>query len=390
MMTWKNDDSPLDATAGRLLAAVSVAVLGALAGGVAAIVSRARRKRAHSPLDDFEELPPAVDTHDSASETGDDSSTADPAGQGDVALDGVAGDGSRLPDPPEPPVTQSLPLGDYDPVCFSCGEPMRVEKPFKTRNGVERWDCNVSDGLEFTTVGEYGSAYWDEDGLGSRLSAIICDDCMRAHEDRLHVRPAGGPGNQWPKPMTMAEYAAESGRLPAGWSEGDLTESSGPSPIVDLSDEAAGSDADGENQPDDGQEHAGAGSVEPSLTWNDEVTKPDSGVRDDADTADSEDVPVRGHHPFDGRARLFDGLGLSLLLAYGLRPEDEVPDDLLLPGGLMWMRNDPRLDEIGQRFESTIEFYSRLLVERNRECNELRRKAGNDGRGDSPTPVERK
>ena len=308
--------------------------------------------------------PPAQPAHPSEREQ---ARIAAAEAENEAALEDPSGE-------PIVPVEAEPDPAGYDPVCFMCGEPMKVSKPFKTREGIERWDCNVDGGLELTTVGEYGSAYWDEDGMGTRLSMIICDQCLEDHEDRLHVRPGAQPGDPWPKPTTMQEYKEKSSEFYARWLDEngyELGEPIGMEDIVRMASEQE-ERRRGHRRPTDGN-------VDRKPRW--QVIKPftwdDAGEREseagDAACASAEDG--RGGADVeagaDGHAAA-GGHGRSMLEAvYGLEP-GEAPDDLLLPGDLSRMCNDLPLDPVKRSCESTIEFYARRLMEQNRESDELR------------------
>jgi hypothetical protein len=63
--------------------------------------------------------------------------------------------------------------------CFTCGKVLP--------NVCVDSDNQPYGGTEFTTEGHYGSTFWDSfDGEGLVLN--ICDDCLRAHTDRLAQR----------------------------------------------------------------------------------------------------------------------------------------------------------------------------------------------------------
>ena len=276
-----------------------------------------------------------------------------------------AANAASLEDPSEEPLVVPMeaepdPAG-YDPVCFMCGKPMKVSKPFKTREGIERWDCNVDGGLELTTVGEYGSAYWDEDGMGTRLSMIICDQCLENHEDRLHVRPGAKPGDPWPKPTTMQEYNENSSELYARWLDENGYELGEPIDMRDavrMASERAEHRSVERRPASDSVDRKPRRQVVKPFTWNDAGDRVDeaggtAGVPADSDAA-------AGDH------------GRSMLEAvYGLE-SGEAPDDLLLPGDLSRMCNDLSRDPVKRSCESSIEFYARRLMEQNRESNELR------------------
>lgn len=275
------------------------------------------------------------------------------------------------------PVEAELDPAGYDPVCFMCGEPMKVSKPFKTREGIERWDCNVDGGLELSTVGEYGSAYWDEDGMGTRLSMIICDKCLEDHEDRLHVRPGAKPGDPWPKPTTMQEYNEKSSEFYAIWLDENGYELGEPIDMGDavrMASERAKRCRIERRPVDDSvdRKHRRRGiKVIKPFTWDDAGERRD-GAGDTAgapaeDGRGSDDVEASaGGHAAAG------GHGRSMLEAvYGLEP-GEAPDDLLLPGDLSRMCNDLPRDPVKRSCESSIEFYARRLMEQNRESLELR------------------
>jgi len=60
--------------------------------------------------------------------------------------------------------------------CFKCGKEMP--------NLSSDLDNQPYGGTEFTTYGHYGSTFWDS-FFGEELVINICDDCLRAHSDRL-------------------------------------------------------------------------------------------------------------------------------------------------------------------------------------------------------------
>lgn len=309
--------------------------------------------------------PPAPPAHPSEREQ---ARIAAAEAESEAALEDPAGD-------PVIPVEAEPDPAGYGPVCFMCGEPMKVSKPFKTREGIERWDCNVDGGLELTTVGEYGSAYWDEDGMGTRLSMIICDQCLEDHEDRLHVRPGAQPGGPWPKPIPMREYKEKSSEFYARWLDENGYELGEP---IDMEDAVRMASEQEERRR--GHRRPTDGNVDRKPRW--QVIKPftwdDAGEWEDeaggADSAPAEDdrggagveAGADGHAAASGHGRR------SMLEAvYGLKA-GEAPDDLLLPGDLSRMCNDLQLDPVKRSCESSIEFYARRLMEQNRESNELR------------------
>lgn len=285
----------------------------------------------------------------------------------EAALEDPAGE-------PVGPVEAEPDPAGYDPVCFMCGKPMKVGKPFKTREGIERWDCNVDGGLELTTVGEYGSAYWDEDGMGTRLSMIICDQCLEDHEDRLHVRLGAQPGDPWPKPTTMREYKENSSEFYARWLDENNYELGEPIDMKDIArmESEQAERRRGHRRPIDANvdRKLSMRVIKPS-TWDDAGER--MGEAGDAAGTPAEDgrggVGVEacadGHAAAGGYARSM------LEAAYGLEP-GEAPDDLLLPGDLSRMCNDLPRDPVKRSCESSIEFYARRLMEQNRESNELR------------------
>lgn len=80
--------------------------------------------------------------------------------------------------------------------CFSCGKTLKNAFPDE--------DNQPSEGTEFRTYGHYGSTFWDSFD-GEELVLNVCDDCLRAHTDRLaqhkrflpvHARGAGTVGRQ--------------------------------------------------------------------------------------------------------------------------------------------------------------------------------------------------
>lgn len=93
----------------------------------------------------------------------------------------------------------------YAPVCIICGRHMDYDKHVTERDGKKEYDFNIHDGIELTSLGEYGSTFWDEDFEGDYLSIVICDRCLENSKNRLHVRRSKGAG-RWPKPITFAEY----------------------------------------------------------------------------------------------------------------------------------------------------------------------------------------
>lgn len=384
------------------LAVAGLAVAGLFAGAVSMVVRKLRSKKTKLSLDDFKDVEfgpaqfrglsgAAGPAHpiriDKPTVTGSRASCgellcppvppAHPSEREQARIDAAeAANEVTQEDPAEEPVaqveTEPAPAG-YDPVCFMCGKPMKVSKPFKTREGVERWDCNVYGGLELTTVGEYGSAYWDEDGMGTRLSMIICDQCLENHDDRLHVRPAAKPGDPWPKPTTMREYNEKSSELYARWLDENGYELGEPIDMRDavrMESERAEYRSSHRHPADDSADRKPRRQVVKPFTWNDAGDRGDEAG--DAANAGAED------HEYDDEAAGADGhaasggYGHSMLEAvYGLEP-GEAPGDLLLPGDLSRMCNDLPRDPVKRRCESSIEFYASRLVERNRESNELR------------------
>ena len=387
------------------IAAAGFAAAGLFLGAASAAVKKLSTKKTRLSLEDFEDVDfgPAVTrddegSHDESAQTiGSDSERwphtggrghcerllcppappAHPSEQEQARIDAAAANEATREDPAEelavPVEAEPAPAG-YDPVCFMCGKPMKVSKPFKTREGIERWDCNVDGGLELTTVGEYGSAYWDEDGMGTRLSMIICDQCLEGHEDRLHVRPGAKPGDPWPKPIPMQEYNEKSSELYARWLDENGYELGEP---IDMGDAVRIESERTEHssvqrQPTDGSvDRKPRRRIIKPFTWNDAgewkgEAGDASGTPADDDRG-SDDVEAGA----DGHAAAGD-YGRSMREAvYGLEP-GEAPDDLLLPGDLSRMCNDLPRDPVKRSCESSIEFYARRLMEQNRESDELR------------------
>lgn len=60
--------------------------------------------------------------------------------------------------------------------CFACGKTMR--------NAFPDGENQPDGGTEFRTYGHYGSTFWDSFD-GEELVLNICDDCLRAHPERL-------------------------------------------------------------------------------------------------------------------------------------------------------------------------------------------------------------
>lgn len=60
--------------------------------------------------------------------------------------------------------------------CFVCG--------ITLRNVFTRSDNQPTRGTEFRTYGAYGSAFWDSLD-GEELVLNVCDECLRAHTERL-------------------------------------------------------------------------------------------------------------------------------------------------------------------------------------------------------------
>lgn len=373
------------------LAVAGLAVAGLFAGAVSMVVRKLRSKKTKLSLDDFKdvEFGPAQFRGLSGNVGPARPIRIDPS----TVAESRASCGELL-SPPAPPVHPSereqaminaadghelAPASgepdpsEYKPVCFACGKPMNVSKPFRTGDGVDRWDCNVYGGLELTTVGEYGSAYWDEDGMGTRLSLVICDECLENHDDRLHVRPAAKPGDPWPKPTTMREYNEKSSELYARWLDENGYELGEPIDMRDavrMDSERAEYRSSHRHPADDSADRKPRRQVVKPFTWNDAGDRGDEAG--DAANAGAED------HEYDDEAAGADGhaasggYGHSMLEAvYGLEP-GEAPGDLLLPGDLSRMCNDLPRDPVKRRCESSIEFYASRLVERNRESNELR------------------
>ena len=210
--------------------------------------------------------------------------------------------------------------GEYKTICIVCGRVLDHDEPYTTDGSTGHWDCNVHGGLELTSYGEYGSSYWDEDGTGSRLSVIVCDDCLRKNEDRIHVRRGSG----WTRPITLKEYESEwSGRL-------------------NTLKTTLGSD--------------GASWIH----WNDRESKLISTVshprrRKSSSIADSGNMVKRSSWRSS----------LSLLDAFGLTDDEAVPDDLLLPGDVSQITNvDTGLT---RAVEHSLRFYADLILRMRRE-----------------------
>lgn len=60
--------------------------------------------------------------------------------------------------------------------CFACGKTLR--------NAFGECDNQPEEGTEFRTYGHYGSSFWDSFD-GEQLVLNVCDECLRAHTDRL-------------------------------------------------------------------------------------------------------------------------------------------------------------------------------------------------------------
>lgn len=209
---------------------------------------------------------------------------------------------------------------EYKTICIVCGRVLDHDEPYTTDGSTGHWDCNVHGGLELTSYGEYGSSYWDEDGTGSRLSVIVCDDCLRKNEDRIHVRRGSG----WTRPIKIKEYESEwSGRL------NTLKTTL---------------DSDGASW----------------IHWNDSESKLISTVshprrRKSSSIVDSGNMVKRSSLRSS----------LSLLDAFGLSDGEVVPDDLLLPGDVSQITNvDTGLT---RAVEHSLRFYSDLILRMRRE-----------------------
>lgn len=209
---------------------------------------------------------------------------------------------------------------EYKTICIVCGRVLDHDEPYTTDGSTGHWDCNVHGGLELTSYGEYGSSYWDEDGTGSRLSVIVCDDCLRKNEDRIHVRRGSG----WTRPITLKEYESEwSGRL------NTLKTTLG----------------------NDGASW---------IHWNDSESKLISTVshprrRRSSSIVDSGNMVKRSSWRSS----------LSLLDAFGLPDDEVVPDDLLLPGDVSQITNvDTGLT---RAVEHSLRFYADLILRMRRE-----------------------
>lgn len=59
--------------------------------------------------------------------------------------------------------------------CFKCGK--AVERVFES-------PLQPSEATTFQTYGHYGSTFWDA-FAGEEIVVIICDDCLKAHADRI-------------------------------------------------------------------------------------------------------------------------------------------------------------------------------------------------------------
>lgn len=98
--------------------------------------------------------------------------------------------------------------------CFKCGKSLR--------NICGDAENQPDEGTEFRTYGHYGSTFWDSFD-GEQLVLNICDDCLRAHADRLAqhkrflpVRCEGmvGFGQQWvERPMVPYSGNADNTEL---------------------------------------------------------------------------------------------------------------------------------------------------------------------------------
>ncbi len=69
--------------------------------------------------------------------------------------------------------------------CFKCGKSLpHVFEGVTRPPGLEAGGNQPYGGTEFRTQGHYGSTFWDSLD-GEELVLNICDDCLRAHIDRL-------------------------------------------------------------------------------------------------------------------------------------------------------------------------------------------------------------
>lgn len=208
----------------------------------------------------------------------------------------------------------------YKTICIVCGRVLDHDNPYTTDGSTGHWDCNVHGGLELTSYGEYGSSYWDEDGTGSRLSVIVCDDCLRKNEDRIHVRRGSG----WTRPITIKEYESElSGRL-------------------DTLKTALGSDSAS------------------WINWNDSESVLISTVNHPRRRKSStmiDDVTTAKRSNWRS--------SLSLLDAFGLPDGEAVPDDLLLPGDVSQIINVNT--GLTRAVEHSLRFYADLILRMRRE-----------------------
>jgi hypothetical protein len=98
--------------------------------------------------------------------------------------------------------------------CFKCGKTLQ--------NECAQEENQPRQGTEFRTYGQYGSTFWDSFD-GEELVLNVCDECLRAHTERLAqhkrylpvmVARLGMVGKHWvERPMVAYTGNRDDGQL---------------------------------------------------------------------------------------------------------------------------------------------------------------------------------
>jgi len=76
----------------------------------------------------------------------------------------------------------------YDRVCFACGK--KMEPAFNESDAFDPHEIPLlspSSGTYFKSLGNYGSTVFDPINDHMYLHMVICDDCLKAHKDRVCI-----------------------------------------------------------------------------------------------------------------------------------------------------------------------------------------------------------
>jgi hypothetical protein len=81
-------------------------------------------------------------------------------------------------------VAKLLPMPKYERECLCCGKKLESSIGLLFDEPEEILNFPPYPGTIFETSGNYGSTVFDSFGH-SKLSIVICDECMKAHADRV-------------------------------------------------------------------------------------------------------------------------------------------------------------------------------------------------------------